>query len=89
MAPPVVATPLRARIGRTRLGPAPGLTPLVLAAIDHYLDRAVALEVLLEIIRQSLVLARDDEEEAIRRAGQGRWPTFRPLSHDYVEAPYL
>ena len=89
MTPPVVATPLRARIGRTRLGRAPGLTPLVLAAIDYHLDRAVTLEVLLEIIRQSLVLARDDEEEAIRRAGQGRWPTCRPLSHDRLAVPHL
>src|SRR5262245_25590621 len=65
MAPPVVATPLRARIGRAWLGPARSLTPLARAPIDHDLDGAVALEVLLEIGGQSLVVARDDEQEAI------------------------
>jgi hypothetical protein len=90
MAPPVVATPLLARIVRTRRqGRASTEAPLALTAIDHHLYRAVTLEVLLEIRRQGLVLARDDEEEAIRRAGQGRWPTFRLLSHDYLAVPHL
>jgi hypothetical protein len=92
MAPPVVAAPFGRRSvpGRRRLrGRAPALTPLALTAIDHHLDRVVTLEVLLEIARQSFVPARDDEQEAIRRAGQGRWPTFRSLSHDYVEVPHL
>src|SRR5262245_26581711 len=65
MAPPIVATPLGARIGRTRLGPARALTPLTLASIDHDLHGAVALEVLVEIVGQSLVAARDKEEKAV------------------------
>src|SRR5262249_20777468 len=65
MAPPGVATPLRVRNGGARLRPSQPLTPLVRAPIDHALDGVVALEVLLEIGGQSLVGARDDEQEAV------------------------
>src|SRR5262245_49477542 len=70
MAPPVVAAPLRRpRLrGRGRdwgRGTGPALAPLVVAPVDHHLDCAVALEVLLQIACQSLVAARDNEKEAI------------------------
>jgi len=44
-----------------------------MAAVDYHLDRAVTFEVLLEIVRQLLVAARDDEQEAVRREVQARW----------------
>ena len=48
------------------------LSPLPVPSIDDHLDRGVAGEVVLKVARQLRVAARDDEEEAIRRARQVR-----------------
>src|SRR5262245_42032003 len=73
MAPAVVTAPFgpRCRRGRRRdrgRGTEPALAPLGVPPVDHHLDCAVALEMLLEIARQSLVAARDDEKEAVVHA---------------------
>ena len=56
------------------------LSSFAVAPVDHDLDRGVALEVLLEIVRQRHVAARDDEQEAVRRGRQRRGTGLTGLS---------
>jgi hypothetical protein len=66
----VDAAPIRGRLlGRSF---ALALTSVALASIDDHPDRPVTLEVLLEIVRELFVSARDDEQEAIRCTRQNR-----------------
>jgi hypothetical protein len=46
--------------------------------------------VLLEIVRQLLVASRDDEQEAVRHACQGRWLILpQTLSHEVSQSTHL
>ena len=51
------------------------LSPLAVPPVDDHLNRVVAGEVVLEVARQLRVAPRDNEQEAIRWARQGRGST--------------